>query len=179
MLSLWSPSRGLLDHVDRIPGHPSSVDSLCNLDDDTILSGSSDGLLRVVQILPHKLLGVIHDNGGMPIERIKRKGNWVASLGHRDVVCLNNVGELLESDDEDEDGDEDEDEDGSDGDGDQEERTTTKESVGDQDDGSEQEDDEDEDSEKESDEEPPLKKGFQKLSNNPASLKEDDFFSGF
>ncbi|KAJ1580490.1 hypothetical protein NDA12_000354 [Ustilago hordei] len=52
ILSLWNPSRGLLDHVDRVPGHPASVDTLVTLDNETVLTGSSDGLVRVVQILP-------------------------------------------------------------------------------------------------------------------------------
>lgn len=103
MLSLWAPSRGLLDHVDRIPGHPASVDALCALDRDTILTGSSDGLVRVVQILPNKLLGVVADHGGMPVERIKSKGRWLATVGHGPEVKLTDIGDLLEegSDEED------------------------------------------------------------------------------
>lgn len=154
-----------MDHVDRIPGHPSSVDSLCNLDQDTVLSGSSDGLLRVVQILPHKLLGVLHDNGGMPIERIKRKENWVASLGHRDVLTLNWVGELLESDDEEEE------EEGEESEDEEEHEEGVERIIGSKkiaEDGSDSENDQVQ-----------VKKGFQKLSNNPATFKEDDFFDGF
>ena len=63
ILSLWAPSRGLLDHIDRIPGHPASVDAICALDRNTVLTGSSDGLVRVVQLFPHKLLGIIGDHG--------------------------------------------------------------------------------------------------------------------
>lgn len=103
ILSVWSPSRGLLDHVDRVPGHPASVDTLCTLDDDTILTGSSDGLVRVVQILPHKLLGIVADHGGMPVERISRQGNWLASIGHGPEIKLTDLSPLLEGDSEDED----------------------------------------------------------------------------
>ncbi|PWN36570.1 WD40 repeat-like protein, partial [Meira miltonrushii] len=102
ILSLWAPTKGLLDHVDRIPGHPASVDTMCTLDDDTILTGSSDGLVRVVQILPHKLLGIVADHGGMPVERIARCGNWMASIGHGAEIKLTDLAPLLE-----EDGDED------------------------------------------------------------------------
>ncbi|RKP07606.1 WD40-repeat-containing domain protein, partial [Thamnocephalis sphaerospora] len=34
------------DIKDRMPGHPSSVDTLCQWDDDLVLTGSSDGLIR-------------------------------------------------------------------------------------------------------------------------------------
>ena len=99
-LSLWAPSRGLLDHVDRFPGHPASVDALCTLDEDTVLTGSSDGLIRVVQLFPHKLLGIVGDHGGMPVECVKRKGNMVASLGHGSECKLTDLQPLLEGEDE-------------------------------------------------------------------------------
>jgi len=102
ILSLWAPTRGLLDHVDRIPGHPASVDAMCTLDHDTVLTGSSDGLVRVVQILPHKLLGIVADHGGLPVERLARKDNWLASVGHGAEVKLTDLSPLLGDDDEDE-----------------------------------------------------------------------------
>jgi hypothetical protein len=40
--------------VDRIPGHPESVDALVALTPDVIASGSEDGMIRVMQILPNK-----------------------------------------------------------------------------------------------------------------------------
>lgn len=100
ILSIFNRSSGWGDCVDRIPGfvrsfisrcfhkltswdsHPMSVDTLCALPPDlgnvdtesTILTGSSDGLLRAVQILPTKLLGVVADHGEWPIERISIGG---------------------------------------------------------------------------------------------------------
>lgn len=64
--------------TEKISSHPLSVDALCNLPADianvdthsTILTGSSDGYVRAVQILPTKLLGVVADHGEWPIERI-------------------------------------------------------------------------------------------------------------
>lgn len=118
LLSLWAPSRGLLDHIDRIPGHPASIDTLLPLDDSTILTGSSDGLIRVVQILPHKFLGVVADHGmGLPVERMKRKpdGGTVISCGHGGEVKVTDISGLLDgSDSEDE---EDESDDEGDGEG--------------------------------------------------------------
>ncbi|SPO24348.1 probable WD repeat-containing protein JIP5 [Ustilago trichophora] len=101
ILSLWTPSRGLLDHVDRVPGHPASVDTLVTLDSETVLTGSSDGLVRVVQILPSKLLGVIASHDGLPVERMKRKGVVLASIGHSNAVKFTDLTPLLEEDDED------------------------------------------------------------------------------
>jgi hypothetical protein len=45
------------DISDRFPGHPASVDALLALDDDIVLTGSSDGLIRIISILPNKMLG--------------------------------------------------------------------------------------------------------------------------
>ena len=55
-----------------------SIDALCNLPPDipgvdtssTVLSGSSDGYVRAVQLFPTKLLGVVTDHGEWPVERI-------------------------------------------------------------------------------------------------------------
>lgn len=99
ILSLWAPSRGLLDHVDRVPGHPASVDTLVTLDSETVLTGSSDGLVRVVQILPSKLLGVIASHDGLPVERMARKEGVLGSLGHSNSVKLTDLTPLLEEDD--------------------------------------------------------------------------------
>lgn len=106
MLSLWAPARGLLDHVDRIPGHPQSIDALLPLDDTTVLTGSSDGLVRVVQILPHKFLGVVADHGmGLPVERMKRREGVLVSCGHGNEVKVTDIGSLLDDDSDDEDED--------------------------------------------------------------------------
>ena len=40
--------------VDRIPGHPASIDALVSLTPDVIASGSEDGMIRVMQIQPTK-----------------------------------------------------------------------------------------------------------------------------
>ena len=40
--------------MDRIPGHPASVDAIVALTDDIVATGSEDGMVRVMQILPNK-----------------------------------------------------------------------------------------------------------------------------
>jgi hypothetical protein len=62
----------------RLLSHPLSVDALCTLPvalpnvdtTSTILTGSSDGYVRAVRILPTKMLGVVADHGDWPVERI-------------------------------------------------------------------------------------------------------------
>ncbi|KAF8513590.1 WD40 repeat-like protein [Hysterangium stoloniferum] len=103
ILSIFNRSKGWGDCVDRIPGHPSSIDALCALTQDVILTGSSDGLVRAVQIFPTKFLGIIADHGDFPIERMKldRQSKWLGSASHDEVLKLTDVGDALEeSDDE-------------------------------------------------------------------------------
>ena len=53
-------------------GHPESVTALLRYDEDSILTGSSDGLIRVLSIQPNKMLGVLGEHAG------GRVGGWVA-----------------------------------------------------------------------------------------------------
>lgn len=43
------------DCSDRFPGHPETVDCMLTIDDSTVLTGSSDGLIRVLSVLPNKV----------------------------------------------------------------------------------------------------------------------------
>lgn len=72
------------DISDRFPGHPQSIDALLKVDEDTLLTGSSDGVLRVVQIQPDQLLGVLGDHDGFPVEKLKfSNGNkLIGSISH-------------------------------------------------------------------------------------------------
>lgn len=49
----------------RTTGHPESVEAIVKLDEDTIATGSSDGMIRVVAIQPNKLLGVLGEHAGV------------------------------------------------------------------------------------------------------------------
>ncbi|KAI9056357.1 WD40 repeat-like protein [Trametes sanguinea] len=110
ILSIFNRKSGWGDCVDRIPGHPQSIDALCAIPShypnshSTILTGSSDGLLRAVQLLPTKLLGVVADHGEFPIERIavdmNGEGRWVGSAGHEEMLKLTDLKEVFEDDDE-------------------------------------------------------------------------------
>ena len=137
VLSVFNRARGYGDCVDRIPGHPPSIDALCAVPARypgaaaTVLTGSSDGLLRAVQVLPTRLLGVVADHGEFPIERIAvdraGEGRWVGSVGHDEVLKMTDLKEVFEDDgaedeDEEDEGDE-EDESGADGEAQEEEPT--------------------------------------------------------
>ncbi len=105
VLSIFDRSKGYADSVDRIPGHPHSVESMVRLPGglgaDVIATGSSDGLIRLVQIHPNKLLGPIADHGEFPVERIKidRNGRWLGSASHDEVLKLTDLDGCLEDSD--------------------------------------------------------------------------------
>lgn len=99
--------------------HPQSIDALCAIPSrypnaqSTILTGSSDGILRAVQLFPTKLLGVVTDHGEFPIERIAvdmgGEGRWVGSVGHEEVLKLTDLQEIFEDGEGSDDGEDDSD----------------------------------------------------------------------
>ncbi|KAI0052373.1 WD40 repeat-like protein [Auriscalpium vulgare] len=115
ILSVFNRAKGWGDCVDRIPGHPHSIDALCALPSSypsshsTILTGSSDGLLRAVELFPTKLVGVIADHGDFPIERIAvdlgGEGRWVGSVGHDEVLRMTDLKDVFEDEDPEEEND--------------------------------------------------------------------------
>jgi hypothetical protein len=60
--------------------------------------------LRVIELLPTRLVGVIADHGDFPIERIAidhaGEGRWVGSVGHDEVLRLTDLREVFEDEDE-------------------------------------------------------------------------------
>ncbi|KZV91367.1 WD40 repeat-like protein [Exidia glandulosa HHB12029] len=103
VISIFNRKSGWGDCVDRFPGHPQSIDALAALTQDVILTGSSDGLVRAVQILPSKFLGAVADHGEFPVERLAldRRKKWLASASHDELLKLTDVQDALEeSDDE-------------------------------------------------------------------------------
>jgi WD40 repeat protein len=49
------------DCNDRIVGHPGSIDSMVFYDEDTIITGCEDGLVRAVSVLPNKIISILGD----------------------------------------------------------------------------------------------------------------------
>jgi len=97
------------DVSDRFPGHTASIDALLKVDEDTLLTGSSDGLVRLVQIHPDKLLGVLGDHDGYPIEKLQFNStrSFVGSVSHDPVIRLWDARVLQEDAEESDDDDED------------------------------------------------------------------------
>ena len=93
------------DISDRFPGHPHSIDALLKIDEDTVLTGSSDGLVRCVQLLPNALLGVLGSHDGFPIEGLGWScgRNMVGSISHDEYIRLWDASLLKEDDDDDDD----------------------------------------------------------------------------
>ncbi|KAJ1554299.1 Apoptotic chromatin condensation inducer in the nucleus [Nowakowskiella sp. JEL0078] len=100
-----------LDCTDRLPGHPSSINSLLPVSEHCIATGADDGIIRVVGIVPNKLLGVVglhvkgsgidigndevededkidSEDDGFPVEKLKLVPgtSWIASSSHDEVV---------------------------------------------------------------------------------------------
>lgn len=158
--------------------HPHSVDALCTLPSSfstshsTILTGSSDGLLRVVQLFPTKLVGAIADHGEFPIERIAvdldGEGRWVGSVGHDEALHMTDLQEVLEDD-----GDEDDEEADDKSEEDEPTESATATSVKVNEEESSDEENEDSSSAEEDDQNPSAKDGLND-DNKKRKLKQAD-----
>ncbi|KAJ3101162.1 WD domain repeat-containing protein 55 [Phlyctochytrium planicorne] len=76
------------DCTDRFPGHPSSIDAICRIDDHTIATGAGDGLIRMIGVFPNRLVRVLGDHGESGIERLRLgpSGDVIASSAHDNTV---------------------------------------------------------------------------------------------
>eukprot|EP00592_Proboscia_alata_P016641 CAMPEP_0194399884 /NCGR_PEP_ID=MMETSP0174-20130528/126907_1 /TAXON_ID=216777 /ORGANISM="Proboscia alata, Strain PI-D3" /LENGTH=499 /DNA_ID=CAMNT_0039196341 /DNA_START=980 /DNA_END=2479 /DNA_ORIENTATION=+ len=91
----------------RFPGHPHSIDALLKIDEDTMLTGSSDGVIRIVQIQPDRLLGMLgghHD--GLPVEQMRfggaeAKTRVLGSISHDEKIRIWDASVLFDDDDDD------------------------------------------------------------------------------
>ena len=104
------------DVTDRFTGHPDSVDKIVKYDEDTILTGSADGLIRVVTIHPNKLLGVVGQHEDYPVDKLAMSYDrkFLASCPSDSTIKFWGINFLSELDEEDEENEE-EDEQDSDG----------------------------------------------------------------
>ncbi|CAO3594469.1 unnamed protein product [Absidia cylindrospora] len=101
---------------DKWLGHPSSVDTLCKLDEETLCTGGNDGLLRLVSVSPdYQFEGVLGDHGeDFPVERVRLSSQngagdaatLLGSCGHDMNLRFWGIGDLYGSD-ADDDGDKD------------------------------------------------------------------------
>ncbi|KAL7414921.1 WD40-repeat-containing domain protein [Mrakia frigida] len=107
ILSVWDRSKGFGDCVDRIPGHPHSIETIVPLSDDVVATGSSDGMVRIVSILPNKLMGVITHHNDFPIERLALSHDKaiLGSASHDECVKLTDVRDIFDDSDDEDDSD--------------------------------------------------------------------------
>jgi WD40 repeat protein len=133
VLLLFSKDRWL-DCSDRFIGHQGSVDCMLKLDEYQMLTGGSDGAIRLVSVLPNKILGVIGETGALPVEGLYRGEGWaggpdsvIASFSLDKTVrfwdpsCIDDInarGASDSDDDSDDDSDNDSDDDSDDNGGD-------------------------------------------------------------
>lgn len=89
------------DCSDRFPGHPETVDCFMKIDENTVLTGSSDGLIRVVGLQPNKVLGVIGDHEDFPVEGIRssRNNRILGSFAHDETVRFWDISMFADDDD--------------------------------------------------------------------------------
>ena len=100
----WPPAR-LLCPVTRsrgpaplVAGHPESVTSLLRFDEDSVLTGSSDGLIRVLSVQPNKMLGVLGEHSGAlrqrsgRLRRARLQADWHIACCARVALALTALG---------------------------------------------------------------------------------------
>ncbi|KAG1365477.1 putative WD repeat-containing protein 55 [Cocos nucifera] len=86
------------DCSDRFLGHPMSVDTLLKLDEDTLISGSEDGVIRLVGILPNRIIQPLAEHSEYPIERLAFSNDrkFLGSISHDQMLKLWDLQELLD-----------------------------------------------------------------------------------
>ena len=60
-------------------GHPASVEAMLKLDEDTVITGAGDGVIRVLAIQPHRLVGVLgeQEDGGCDRLALSADRRWL------------------------------------------------------------------------------------------------------
>lgn len=89
------------DCNDRIVGHPGSIDCMVKYDEDTVITGCEDGLIRAVSVLPNKIISIISDpldaqDDGFHIQKVALSYDktLVASCTLDDMVKILDVSNL-------------------------------------------------------------------------------------
>ncbi|ELP93202.1 WD repeat-containing protein, putative [Entamoeba invadens IP1] len=85
----------------KLSGHPDCVQSLITIDRNTVFSGSFDGVIRIVQITPNKLLGCVGKHE-FPVEKmqVSRDKRFLGSCSLKKHVKFWDVGYLYDDADE-------------------------------------------------------------------------------
>ncbi len=90
------------DCNDRIIGHPGSIDNMIKYDEDTVITGSEDGLIRAVSVLPNKIIALLsdptdQDDEVFHIQRVALSHDrlFLGSCAFDDILKIIDVSNLL------------------------------------------------------------------------------------
>ena len=80
------------------------MDTLVQYDSDTVITGSSDGIIRLINILPNKMIGVLGEHEDYPVERLalSEDRKLLVSASHDSTLKLWDLQKLLDDSNEDE-----------------------------------------------------------------------------
>lgn len=86
------------DCNDRIVGHPGTIDTMVAYDEDIVITGCEDGLIRAVSVLPNKIQAILGDPldtdeevFGIQKVSISHDRRFVASCTLDDVVKITDI----------------------------------------------------------------------------------------
>lgn len=73
---------------DRFPGHPTAVECLATINENVICTGSMDGMIRAVHLLPNRFLGVVGEHNDMPVSKItvSHDKKFIASSANDSII---------------------------------------------------------------------------------------------
>ncbi|KAF8412206.1 hypothetical protein HHK36_000166 [Tetracentron sinense] len=77
---------------------PNSVDALLKLDEDRVITGSENGLISLVGILPNRIIQPIAEHSEYPVERLafSHDRKFLGSISHDQMLKLWDLDDLLE-----------------------------------------------------------------------------------
>ncbi|XP_050203830.1 WD repeat-containing protein 55 [Mercurialis annua] len=77
---------------------PNSVDALLKLDEDRVITGSENGLISLVGILPNRIIQPIAEHSEYPIERLafSHDRKFLGSISHDHMLKLWDLDDLLQ-----------------------------------------------------------------------------------
>ena len=89
------------DFKDRIGGHPEPIESICKFNEKLLLTGCSDGWVRIVSLFPNKVK--IFQNHAddldeaMPITKLELSHckKFAASISHDNAIKFYDISEIL------------------------------------------------------------------------------------
>lgn len=86
------------DCSDRFVGlSPNSVDALLKLDEDRVITGSENGLISLVGILPNRIIQPIAEHSEYPIESLalSHDRKFLGSISHDSMLKLWDLDDIL------------------------------------------------------------------------------------